>query len=145
MTSDEENANVLQDFFSSVFTQEPPGDLPYFETRDFQYQLSDIDITFDMVKKKLLKLKSNKSPGPDSIHPRVLHDTAETIALLIMLIFRTSIKTKCLPHDWKVANISAIFKKGNKISESWLNYFASFISKMIKCTGYTTPILFKQS
>ena len=113
-TSDEEKANVLQDFFSSVFTQEPPGDLPYFETRDFQYQLSDIDITYDMVKKKSLKLKSNKSPGPDSIHPRVLHDTAETIALPIMLIFCMSIKTKCLPHDWKVANISAIFKKGNK-------------------------------
>ena len=30
------------------------------------------------------------------------------------------------------------------ISETWLNYFACFISKMIKCTGYTTPILFKQ-
>ena len=32
----------------------------------------------------------------------------------------------------------------SRISEAWLNYFASFISKMIKCTGYTTPILFKQ-
>ena len=32
----------------------------------------------------------------------------------------------------------------SRISETWLNYFASFTSKMINCTGYTTPILFKQ-
>ena len=32
----------------------------------------------------------------------------------------------------------------SRISKTWLNYFASFISKMIKCAGYTTPILFKQ-
>ena len=32
----------------------------------------------------------------------------------------------------------------SRISEAWLNYFASFISKIIKFTGYTTPILFKQ-
>ena len=36
-------------------------------------------------------------------------------------------------------------KRGeSRISESWLNYFACFIAKMIKCTVYTTPILFKQ-
>ena len=113
-SSDEEKANVLQDFFSSVFTQEPPGDLPYFKTRDFQEKLTNIDINSDMVKKKLLKLKSNKSPGPHSIHPKVLHDTAKAMALPLMIIFRTSIKTKSLPKDWKIANISAIFKKGNK-------------------------------
>ena len=93
-SSDEEKANVLQDFFSSVFTQEP-----YFKTRDFQEKLTNIDINSDMVKKKLLKLKSNKSPGPDSIHPKVLHDTAEAMALRLMIIFRTSIKTKSLPKD----------------------------------------------
>ena len=113
-SSDEEKANVLQDFFSSVFTQEPPGDIPYFKRKDFKYKLTDIDITYDMVKKKLLKLKLNKSPGPDAIHPRVLHDTAETITYPLMLIFRTSINTRRLPQEWKIANISAIFKKGNK-------------------------------
>ena len=67
-----------------------------------------------MVKKKLLELKSNKSPRPDSIHPKVLHDTAEAMALPLMIIFRTSIKTMSLVKDWKIANISTIFKKGNK-------------------------------
>ena len=113
-SSDEEKANVLQNFFSSVFTREPPGDLLYFETKDFKYKLTDIDITYDMVKKKLLKLKLNKSPGPDPIHPRVLHDTAETITYPLMLILRTSINTRRLPQEWKIANISAIFKKGYK-------------------------------
>ena len=31
----------------------------------------------------------------------------------------------------------------SRISEAWLNYFASFIYKIIKFTGYTTPIFFK--
>ena len=67
-----------------------------------------------MVRKKIKKLKVNKSPGPDQIHPRVLHDINDAICKPITIIFNTSIKTKTLPSEWKKANVTAIYKKGNK-------------------------------
>ena len=112
--NDDEKASVLQNFFSSVFTHEPPGDLPEFREREFQEKLQSIEITSDMVNEKLRKIKINKSPGPDQIHPRVLHEIKGSISVPIAIIFNTSLKTATLPHDWKEANVSAIYKKGNK-------------------------------
>ena len=112
--NDQEKANILQEFFSSVFTEEPPGDPPYFEKRKYDSELNDIQISPDLVKKKLLKIKVKKSPGPDKIHPRVLHETTPSITMPLTIIFNTSIHTKYLPSDWKEANVSVIYKKGNK-------------------------------
>ena len=67
-----------------------------------------------MVFKKLRKLKVNKSPGPDKIHPRVLHEIAKSISIPVAIIYSTSLRTKKLPSEWKIANVSAIYKKGNK-------------------------------
>ena len=67
-----------------------------------------------MVENKIKKLKVNKSPGPDKIHPRVLHETASTISTPLCLLFRNSLFLKQLPEEWKHANVTAIFKKGNK-------------------------------
>ena len=88
--------------------------MPYFEKRHLNDELVDLDITPDLVLKKLKKLKVNKSPGPDKIHPRVLHEIAEAISLPVAVIFNTSLKTNKLPKEWKKANVTAIYKKGNK-------------------------------
>ena len=117
-TDDEGKAELLVDYFSSVFTKEPQNDeLPFFEKRIYDTELNDIDITEDIVLNKLQKLKVNKSPGPDLIHPRVLRDVSPAIATPVTIIFRTSLRTKELPDDWKHANVSAVFKnKGEKTS-----------------------------
>ena len=90
------------------------GDMPYFEERNFEEKITNINITEKMVKDKLMKLKTNKSPGPDQIHPRVLHEIADAIIMPVTYIFCTSLRTKKLPQDWKNANVSAIYKKGKK-------------------------------
>ena len=48
--SDKEKANILQDQFSSVFTQESQGNLPQFEKRA-KADLSDLHVTKNMVEK----------------------------------------------------------------------------------------------
>jgi hypothetical protein len=68
----------------------------------------------DKVKKKLDKLNISKSPGPDGIHPRVLKEVSMLLCIPLARILETSNKTGLLPEDWKCANITTIFKKGNK-------------------------------
>ena len=115
--NDKEKADIFLSYFSSVFTKEPQNEeMPYFEPRYFDKELDDIEVNEQIILKKLKKLKINKSPGPDQIHPRVLHEVAEGITLPLSIIFRTSLDTKELPSEWKHANVSAIFKKGAKTS-----------------------------
>ena len=114
-SSDHEKADIFLDYFSSVFTSEPTGcKLPNFNKRNYVKELDNIKITIEMVEKKLRKIKINKSPGPDAIHPKVLHEVTSAIMLPLANIFATSIQTKTLPDEWKHAQVSAIFKKGKK-------------------------------
>ena len=112
--TDDEKADVFLNYFGSVFTLEPDSEMPHFEERNYKGILENIDLTEDMVLKKLKKLKVNKSPGPDAIHPRVIQEIAESITVPITLIFKTSLQLKELPDQWKHASVCAIFKKGNK-------------------------------
>ena len=55
--------------------------MPFFEERKYETPLEDIDTSPDIVKIKLQKLKRNKSPGRDKMHPRVLNEIANVIFL----------------------------------------------------------------
>ena len=68
----------------------------------------------DDITNRLKKLNVNKSPGPDLIHPRILYETADQIAYPFKLIFESSFYNKCLPSEWKCANITPIYKKGSR-------------------------------
>ena len=86
--TDKEKSEVLVDYFSSVFTVESDlNNMPPFAERDYNMPLEDLHITEDMVNEKLKKLKINKSPGPDNIHPRVLNSTADSLKLPLSIIF----------------------------------------------------------
>ena len=115
--SDEETANVLNDFFTSVYTKEPDEVLPEFEDKlDEIGHVTDVNITEEKVRSKLKQLKENKSPGPDSTHPRVLKECCDECAKPLCLLFRKSLDERNLPLDWKEANVTTIHKKGKKTS-----------------------------
>ena len=87
-TSDKEKTEIFLDYFSSVFTEEPTEEtMPHFERRDYLFELSNVEISTDTVFKKLKSLKVNKSPGPDQIHPRVLHEIAPSVSMPLAEIF----------------------------------------------------------
>jgi hypothetical protein len=53
-------ANILSDYFSRVFTNEPLGELPQMIPVEIQYELKDLVINKDMVLKLLHNLKTDK-------------------------------------------------------------------------------------
>lgn len=116
--TDKEAAKVLGDYFQEVYTREMnDGDLftKDIRTEDMESTTRlQISLDSDSICKILQKLKIDKSPGPDDIHPMVLKECARTVSLPLSLIFSQSLASGLLPKDWKLANVSPIYKKGNK-------------------------------
>ena len=112
--NDKEKSEVLSDFFTSVFTDEPPGDIPELDTPKAKSEINSIKITVEIVEKKLKNLNPNKSPGLDELHPKLLKETTQQIKTPLYEIFKTSLEEGKIPKQWKLGNISAIYKKGKK-------------------------------
>jgi len=113
--SDEEKANVLNQFFASVFTREDLNNVPTLEDRlSSDDVLSDIDITEEMVLKILTDLNVTKSPGPDGIHNKVLHELRDILSKPLARFFTMTLQEGKVPSYWKEANVTPLFKKGNK-------------------------------
>ncbi|CAJ0939657.1 unnamed protein product [Ranitomeya imitator] len=113
VVDDEEKANILNTFFSTVFTAENEmlGEIPRNNENPI---LRVTNLTQEEVRNRLNKIKIDKSPGPDGIHPRVLRELSNVIDKPLFLIFRDSIATGSVPQDWRIANVVPIFKKGSK-------------------------------
>jgi len=55
----------------------------------------------------------HKTYGPDNIPPRVLKEAAHVIVPLLIKLFRRSLQSGEVPLDWRLANLTPIFKKGD--------------------------------
>ena len=106
-------ANSLNQQFVSVFTTEPDGPLPSSPEYIVKSPMKSITQFLTEVLRCLQKLDSNKLQGPDNLHPRLLKETAAIIAELLRRIFQTSLTSRKLQADWKIASITPVFKKGN--------------------------------
>ena len=52
--------------------------------------------------------------GPDGIHPRILRELAGELTKPLSIIYQQSWSTGEVPDDWRVANVTPIYKKGRK-------------------------------
>ena len=59
-------------------------------------------------------LNPNKAPGPDGISPRLLKDLSVELAPAFTVLYRSSLTTGIVPSDWRSANVSPVFKKGER-------------------------------
>jgi hypothetical protein len=76
--------------------------------------MKSFDITCNGITKLLEQLNPYKAPGPDSISPRILKEPATDISPLLQLIFQKSLDTGVVLDDWCIANVSSVYKKGQK-------------------------------
>ena len=115
ISTDEGMANIFNEYFASVYTEEDTSEIPIIPiVYRGNNPLRKIEITVNKVKMKLKKLNSNKSAGPDGFYPRVIKETEEETAPHFCNIFRTSLEQRKAVRDWKLQNISPLFKKGSK-------------------------------
>ena len=108
-------ANVLNNFFCSVFTEEKTENIPKCKPRNKDVYLEDIEFTKEKVLKKLLNINPSKSGGPDNICARVLKELAVELCEPLAIFFQKSLNEGKLPDVWKQANVVPIYKeKGDK-------------------------------
>jgi hypothetical protein len=70
------------------------------------------------VRKLLEALNPHKASGPDQISSRFLKEMSSVIAPALTLIFQASHYQCQVPTDWKQANVTPLFKKGDKTQAS---------------------------
>ena len=94
-----EKAETLNEFFSSVFTDEKVDNVPE-ERREFRGNyISNFEITQTTVEEKLKTLNPGKTPGPDKWHPLFLKSVADIISLPLSILFQKSLNEGILPSQ----------------------------------------------
>uniref|UniRef100_A0A8C5MGG2 Reverse transcriptase domain-containing protein n=1 Tax=Leptobrachium leishanense TaxID=445787 RepID=A0A8C5MGG2_9ANUR len=109
---DKSLADCLNEYFCSVFAEEKEGKGPQLgeNTKEiFTYQFTEEEVL-----QQLSKVKTNKSMGPDGIHPKLLKELSDVIAKPLTDLFNQSLLTGVVPEDWKLANVVPIYKKGSR-------------------------------
>lgn len=136
-TSAEESANLLADFFKTVFNDSPPT-----MTQDalnsvpaYDLHMPLLNVSVDEVFRRFLDLDPSKGPGPDGIPPLFIKQCAASLALPASIIYNRSLSSGKFPEMWKLAMITPIHKSGslhdaeNYRGISILNCF----SKVLEC------------
>ena len=109
-------ANGFRDHFVSVYTDSFDGPHPVLSPR--QYYTALCQVTFEVadVGKLLKQVNPNGAMGPDYIHPRILEEAVDTLALPLFSLFSYSLSTGVLPAAWKEAHVTPIYKYGDRHS-----------------------------
>jgi len=113
VTDDLEMAEVLNKFFSTVFTREDLTNIPAAAAPPSE-PLERVHITEWEVRKTIRKLKKESAAGPDEMGPRLLQELEDAAAKALTIIFRRSLESGVVPEDWRRANVTPIYKKGAK-------------------------------
>ncbi len=114
VTSDEvEMASILNKYFASVFTVESTDIIPQAQRLEIEEANYLRNIVFNEgdILQIVNKTKTNKTPGPDKIAPKILKEVKDGIVKPLTLYFNKSINMGKVPEEWKLANVTPIFKK----------------------------------
>jgi hypothetical protein len=80
--------------------------------------MQNIHVTENGVFKLLKGLNPHKAAGPDTIKPRLLKECAKELAPIFTILFNKSLQTGLVPAEWNQANVTPVFKKGEKFKAS---------------------------
>jgi len=111
--ANEDKADLLNKYFSSVFTTDygviDPSRLP----EQVVHTLSTVYFTPELVLKHIRRLKSGSSGGLDGLPASFFIYAAGSIAFSLSIIFNLSLQTGDISDIWKLASVVPVFKKGS--------------------------------
>ena len=103
-----DKAEILNKHFSDISKTENEPQLPQETAPDFN--LNNITVSEQDVRDQIQLLNANKPGGPDEIMPRLIKIAGIHLIKPLSLIYNRSIELGQVPCQWKLSNISAIFK-----------------------------------
>lgn len=120
VTDDREIAVKFQEYFLSVYRTDTGKQACTANTEAPCLPMLSTDVSVEETLQELKVLNTNKSMGPDGIHPAMLKILASMIAVPLTELFNRSLSEKTIPNDWKVATVVPIHK--GKALDSVENY-----------------------
>ena len=113
VTDDTQKAETLNAQFKSVFTIERDGPLPDKGPSPHP-TMPEISISYYIsgIRKLSQNLDIHKAMGPDQISAEILRELQDILSPILEIIFNYSLNTGTVPCDWKMTNITPLFKKG---------------------------------
>ena len=119
-TSNLEKAEILNTFFAAQSTMPPAPHV--HQLPPFQYltnnPIHSVQTSPHEVFKILTHLNINKASGPDLISNRILKECATSLSEPLADLFNKSFNQGTFPNRWKHANVTPIFKKGDRQCKS---------------------------
>ena len=114
LTDAKSKANILIKHFVSVFTKYSDNTAPEIGKHRNTQSAPQLFIDRKGVVKILKNIYIHKAMGPDGIPNILLKTCAEEISYGLSAIFQYPLDTRTLPLDWRNANVTPVFKKGDR-------------------------------
>jgi hypothetical protein len=106
-------ANIFNQQFASVFTEEDMDNLPDLGISPTP-KMNKITINKEGAHNLLQHLKPKKATGPDDLPAKFLKEFSIEISPLISFIFQASLDQGQIPSGWKQARVAPVFKKRDR-------------------------------
>jgi len=112
VTNDEDKANLLNDYFSSVWTNDD-GQLPAFCNRTKNNaSIDSVSFTADSIYAAARNVKPKTTKDPDGFSSVLMVKLIPALCIPLALIFSSFLSVGKVPSSWKCATVTPIFKKG---------------------------------
>jgi len=92
-------AEVFNEYFATVFTNEVGGCMPEVLMVSDGIELSNILVTEDIIRKKLMSIRVDKALGVDELVPRFLAALSDEISVPLSIIYNRSLREGEVSND----------------------------------------------
>ncbi|CAH8633677.1 unnamed protein product [Schistosoma guineensis] len=143
--NDRDAANLLAEHYSQTFQ---PTDINFTDDSFVcnSTELSKVNLSADLVFRKLQHLRLDTSPGPNMVHSAILREAASILETQLSVMFSHSLSRGKLSENWRLAHITPIFKGGRRREPSSyrpvaLLFIPSKLMESLICDGINDYLL----